>query len=153
MNKLSIKSMSNQISKKKKKGFTLVELIIVIAIIAILAAMAIPKFGQVRQDAKVSNDIGTAKNIQTATAMLIGNGTIKEGDFETAKAPTKEIIDRIDGKTTPTADNVTDKNFNIQVVDGNIIVTVDGYQLAPQLEADVANGNKATSGYGKKTKE
>ena len=51
MNNLSIRKM-NELSKKKKKGFTLVELIIVIAIIAILAAIAIPKFGANKRKCK-----------------------------------------------------------------------------------------------------
>ena len=67
MNNLSIRKM-NEVSKKKKKGFTLIELIIVIAIIAILAAMAIPKFGAVRENANVKADIATAKNIATTVA-------------------------------------------------------------------------------------
>ena len=58
MNNLSIKKMT-ELSKKKKKGFTLIELIIVIAIIAILAAMAIPKFGAIRENANVKADIAT----------------------------------------------------------------------------------------------
>ena len=42
--------------RNKKRGFTLIELIIVIAIIAILAAIAVPAFGQIRQKANVSAD-------------------------------------------------------------------------------------------------
>jgi len=75
MNNLSIRKM-NELSKKKKKGFTLIELIIVIAIIAILAAIALPKFGQIRENGNVKADIATAKNIQTAVSTAISNGEI-----------------------------------------------------------------------------
>ncbi|MDU7886073.1 MAG: prepilin-type N-terminal cleavage/methylation domain-containing protein, partial [Clostridium perfringens] len=46
---------------KKKKGFTLIELIIVIAIIAILAAIAIPNFLSIQRKSRVKADIASAK--------------------------------------------------------------------------------------------
>ncbi|OPJ60063.1 prepilin-type N-terminal cleavage/methylation domain-containing protein [Clostridium chromiireducens] len=73
MTSLSITKM-NELSKKKKKGFTLVELIIVIAIIAILAAIAIPKFGQITRDANIKADIATAKNLHGIAAQLVAEG-------------------------------------------------------------------------------
>ncbi|HHD2751975.1 TPA: prepilin-type N-terminal cleavage/methylation domain-containing protein [Clostridium perfringens] len=60
--------------RSKKKGFTLIELIIVIAIIAILAAIAIPNFLAIQRKAKVNADIATAKNIYDATSALITEG-------------------------------------------------------------------------------
>jgi type IV pilus assembly protein PilA len=77
MNNLSIRKM-NELSKGKKKGFTLVELIIVIAIIAVLAAIAIPKFGQISRDANVKADIATAKNIHGVAAQLIAEGALAD---------------------------------------------------------------------------
>ena len=43
--------------RSNKKGFTIVELVIVIAIIAILAAVLIPTFASLIQKANESNDI------------------------------------------------------------------------------------------------
>jgi len=75
MNQLSIRKM-NELSKKKKKGFTLIELIIVIAIIAIIAAIAIPKFGKVKDDANIASDQANAKIIATAVAQGVSDGEI-----------------------------------------------------------------------------
>ena len=49
----------------KKKGFTIVELVIVIAVIAILAAVLIPTFTNVVEKAKKSAALQEAKNILT----------------------------------------------------------------------------------------
>ena len=49
-----------------KKGFTIVELVIVIAIIAILAAVLIPTFASIVKKANIANDTAVAKNLNTA---------------------------------------------------------------------------------------
>lgn len=54
--------------KNNKKGFTIVELVIVIAVIAILAAVLIPTFSSVIKKAKVNNDIQLVRNLNTALA-------------------------------------------------------------------------------------
>lgn len=58
---------------KKLRGFTLIELIIVIAIIAILAAIAVPAFGQIREKANVSTDIGNARTIYSVVAAEVAD--------------------------------------------------------------------------------
>ncbi|GKU32023.1 prepilin-type N-terminal cleavage/methylation domain-containing protein [Clostridium folliculivorans] len=62
--------------KKKKKGFTLIELIIVIAIIAIIAAIAIPNFAKVRNDSKKKADIQSCETIKRTALTKIADGSI-----------------------------------------------------------------------------
>lgn len=54
--------------KQNKKGFTIVELVIVIAVIAVLAAVLIPTFSSLIKKARVSTDIQNAKNFNTVLA-------------------------------------------------------------------------------------
>ncbi len=59
--------LQKMINKKNQKGFTLIELMIVIAIIGILAAIAIPNFIQYRKRAYNSGSEADAKNLYTAS--------------------------------------------------------------------------------------
>jgi prepilin-type N-terminal cleavage/methylation domain-containing protein len=52
--------------KRRKKGFTLIELMIVIAIIAILAAVLVPNFMRAREASRLTACKSNLKNISTA---------------------------------------------------------------------------------------
>ena len=56
------------IKRNNKKGFTIVELVIVIAVIAILAAVLIPTFAGIIRKANISADTQLAKNLNNALA-------------------------------------------------------------------------------------
>lgn len=127
MNQLVLKK-KNELSKKKK-GFTLIELIIVIAIIAILAALAIPKFGEVRENANQKTDIATAKNIATIVAQQVSDGSITGNTGEVTSDENDKVASKLDGTSTPkakAAGKATTFTYKIDDTTGNITVWYKG---------------------------
>ena len=58
-----------QVMKQVQKGFTLIELMIVVAIIGILAAVAIPQYQDYTKKAKVANALTSVDSVKTAVAL------------------------------------------------------------------------------------
>ena len=75
-------------SKKGKKGFTLIELMIVVAIIGILAAIAIPNFLRFQAKSKQSEAKGNLGGIFTAEIAYQGERNFFGNFSEIAWAPT-----------------------------------------------------------------
>ncbi len=64
---------------KKSRGFTLIELVMVIVILGILAAVALPKFANLKGDARAASILGAAGAINSAMTIVhsqsLVNGT------------------------------------------------------------------------------
>ena len=108
-----------------KKGFTLMEMLIVVAIIAVLVAIAIPTFkGQMKK----ANEATDAANIRAAYAEAVldsldknGTGTAEtQANMKTGTWDTFKAGDKIGGKeinTTNIPKNVG-KTVTVTVTDG-----------------------------------
>jgi prepilin-type N-terminal cleavage/methylation domain-containing protein len=65
-------------AKKAKKGFTLIELMIVVAIIGILAAIAIPRFAQMLEKSREGATKGNLSSMRSAISIYYSE---KEGTW------------------------------------------------------------------------
>ncbi|WP_286811378.1 pilus assembly FimT family protein [Marinobacter sp. UBA2678] len=74
------------IAARKEKGFTLIELVMVIVILGILAAFALPRFADLGGEAETASIEGARGSVKSAlgivrsTALATGNGDTTQAD-------------------------------------------------------------------------
>lgn len=138
--------MMKSLKKKRKGGFTLIELIVVIAILAILAAVAIPRLAGFSDSAKISADKATFAALQSAIAIGVAHDDIGDGTITVKSAATTGVIsiegtgdlDLIESGATFKVDKNQGKDFTWTIEDGEITD-------APTIDEDgVINGTGGT---------
>jgi type IV pilus assembly protein PilA len=111
--------------KNVQKGFTLIELMIVVAIIAILAAIAIPQYQNYLIRTQVSEGMNLADGAKTAVAEFYNNKGYFPGDNKSAGLP---LAASISGKYVSAV--------NVGTTRGKIIATF-GKESNSKINADV----------------
>ena len=95
------------LTKTRKKGFTLIEMIVVIAIIAVLNALVAPLMTKYIATAKQAKADGAAKSIYTAAEAVIAEETLKGTTSFDASSVASAAKDYIDNKATISSVEVT----------------------------------------------
>ncbi len=105
--------------KRKKEGFTLIELVIVIAILALLMALAIPRYQQSHLTSQATTHNGNVRVLKNAALLYLTDHP--EEEILSIEA-LKDYLE--DGKLPkPARDLKGYEEFSVSVDNGQVVVT------------------------------
>ncbi|CDT76124.1 hypothetical protein VCR26J2_370253 [Vibrio coralliirubri] len=106
---------------KQAKGFTLIELIVVIVVLGILAVTAIPKFMDVQSEARIATLKGVGGALHSANGIVYGQAAIQGRE-----------------KSNEDSDFILTDDGSIFILKGNISLSSSGVEsIANAMDTDI----------------
>jgi MSHA pilin protein MshA len=132
--------------KQVQRGFTLIELVMVIVILGVLAAVAIPKFVDLKADAQQASMQGVAGAAASAAAINYGGCAISTAASAPAKCKVVNTCDSIkqalSGGVWPTGYSVSGTASAVNGTSMTCTLALSGYTPSPAVTFEViAAGN------------
>lgn len=131
---------------KNKKGFTLIELIVVMAILGILSAILVPSFTHMTTKSRFNADLNTIKHVQTQIELYMAEHDNNFPGLAKGEVPTKTTP--IEGKSSAVV-TLVDQGYlkESDVVEGllDLQSRKDGVRAAYKVTGNVGNAALAVS--------